>query len=373
MSALISTYEQLPFEIVSGKGLYVTSKDGRRYLDFYGGHAVCLLGHCPDAVAEAVSEQVKKLHFYSVYAPVSIREEAASVLAEFLPEGYRHIFFCNSGAEANENALKLSIRLTGREKLVAFKGSFHGRTLLAGSVTDTPVNKELKGWTGDRVSFLTANAVDELCCITEETAAVILEPVQSMAGIIEFSADYLKALSERCRQTGTMLIFDEVQTGMGRCGYPFYSSFCGIKPDIFTTAKGLAAGFPIGGLFLSDEVNAKVKQGDLGSTFGGGPLAMAALKATITSILADDLPQKALRFEEYLRKTVQHPDLIEIRGRGCLLGLVFRENAKEVSKKLLGKGVITGTAKDPRVLRLMPPIISELSHVDEFQAALSAI
>lgn len=373
-SALLDTYEQLPFEITSGDGVWVTSSDGSKYLDMYGGHAVCLLGHNPPALISAMEEQARSLFFYSNIAPIALRETAGAKLASIAPSGFAHIFFCNSGAEANDNALKLAIRLTGRAHLVSYKGSFHGRSLLATAVTDAPVtHKELNEWVGERVTFLTPNSFEELDRITNETAAVILEPIQSIAGVTTFEVEYLTALRDRCTQMGAFLIFDEVQTGMGRTGKPFVSGFCGVVPDMFTTAKGIASGYPVGALFVCDSIAGRVKQGDLGATYGGGPLAMAIVSATIDELVKKDLFQNAIKIEKWVKKYCSVSGVQEIRGRGCLLGLKTTMPAKEVVRKLLDEKIISGTCKDPQVVRFLPPVILEEADVQIVGRALEKI
>lgn len=369
-SPLLKTYDQIPVEVASGQGVWIFDTGGRKYLDLYGGHAVSLLGHSPTAVTEAIYKQAKTLFFYSNVVPLKIREEAAQALAEFGPNGFGNIFFCNSGGEANENALKMALRLTGREEFISFKGAFHGRTLLANAVTDTPSNASLGGWVGERVTFLTPNNKEELSRITSSTAAVILEPIQSIGGVIEFSTEFLKALRARCSECGALLIFDEVQTGMGRVGVPFISGFSGIAPDMFTTAKGLATGFPVGALFVSDDIAKEVKVGDLGSTFGGGPLAMAAVLATVKSIINEKLIEKADQFGAYAHKILAQSGNVEVRGRGCLLGLKLNIKSSEMVSALLEQGIITGGSKDPFVLRLLPPIIAGTEHIDLLQQAM---
>ncbi len=373
-SPLLDTYEQLPFAIERGEGVWVIAENGDRYLDMYGGHAVALLGHSPRAITDAITEQSKKLFFYSNIAPVKIRDIAGEKLASITWDGLRHIFFCNSGAEANENALKLAVRLTGRERFVAFKGSFHGRTLLASAVTDAPTtHDELKGWFGNRVDFIEPNNEVQLTSITEQTGAVILEPIQSIGGVTSFTTDFLKKLRERCTTVGALLIFDEVQTGMGRTGTPFVSGYWGIEPDMFTTAKGIASGYPIGALFVHDKIATSVKSGDLGSTYGGGPVAMAAVAATVDRLNEHKLFDHVIDLDSHFRSLAKLPFVDEIRGKGCLIGIKTPHLAKHLVKELLKRNIISGTCKDPYVLRLLPPIILSPEHIDQFKTALMEV
>jgi acetylornithine/succinyldiaminopimelate/putrescine aminotransferase len=365
-SPLAQTYATLPFTVARGEGMYVFDTDGNRYLDLYGGHAVAVLGHSPPEVARAIAEQAATLLFYSNVAPIEVRDRAAARLLAFAGGHFEQVFFCNSGAEANENALKLAIQKTGRSKLVALKGSFHGRTLLASAVTDNPKwHEQTHGWMGP-VSFIAPNG--DLGEIDDQTAAVIVEPIQSMAGVVVLSSNYLSDLRRQCDLTGALLVFDEVQTGMGRTGTPFASGFRGVVPDMGTSAKGLASGVPMGALLLTERLAKQVVEGDLGSTFGGGPLACAAMEATISVIERDGLAANAARFEKLVR-AMNVKGIEEVVGEGALLGLRLAEPAKEAHKRLLERRVITGTSKDPHVLRLLPPLIAGEEHVNELAAA----
>ena len=369
---LLDTFEKLPFAIESGSGVYVFDAEGNRYLDLYGGHAVSLMGHCPDPIIDAVSEQSKKLFFYSNIAETSIRNEAADALAKIVHPSLRNFFFCNSGAEANENALKLAIRITGREIIGSFSGSFHGRSLLCTAVSDNPkTNKELGNWVGNRVEFLPPNNEQGLERLTDEFACVILEPIQSMAGMIEFNLDYLTKLREICLRKGIMLILDEVQTGFGRTGKYFVSGFGGIEPDMMTSAKGIASGYPVGLLAVSENVKEHIKTGDLGSTYGGGPVAMAAVKATCEMLQSGYLLNQVNQIDKMMKELKSVDGVEEVRGHGCLIGLKTRVPAKQLRDRLLEKRIITGTSKDPSVLRLLPPIILEEQHILHFRVNLA--
>ena len=370
---LISTFEKLPFPIERGNGVHVYDDKGNQYLDLYGGHAVSLMGHCPEKIIEAIAKQSKELFFYSNVADSSIRNQAADALAEIVHEKLRNFFFCNSGAEANENAMKLAIRVTGRERIASYKGSFHGRSLLCTAVSDNPkTNQELGAWTGDRVTFLNPNDDAGLELLTEEFACVILEPIQSMAGMVTFSQEYLVKLQEVCARKGILLIFDEVQTGFGRTGQFFISGFGGIDPDMMTSAKGIASGYPVGLLAVSDSLVTHVKMGDLGSTYGGGQVAMAAVKATAEMLKDGQMVEKVRQLGSVFQDLIQVNGVEEVRGQGCLIGLKTVKQAKQLRDKLLEHRVITGTSKDPHVLRLLPPIVLEDEHIATFRDALDA-
>jgi len=313
------------------------------------------------------------LFFYSNVADSSIRNQAADALAEIVHEKLRNFFFCNSGAEANENAMKLAIRVTGRERIASYKGSFHGRSLLCTAVSDNPkTNQELGAWTGDRVTFLNPNDDAGLELLTEEFACVILEPIQSMAGMVTFSQEYLVKLQEVCARKGILLIFDEVQTGFGRTGQFFISGFGGIDPDMMTSAKGIASGYPVGLLAVSDSLVTHVKMGDLGSTYGGGQVAMAAVKATAEMLKDGQMVEKVRQLGSVFQDLIQVNGVEEVRGQGCLIGLKTVKQAKQLRDKLLEHRVITGTSKDPHVLRLLPPIVLEDEHIATFRDALDA-
>ena len=368
---LLETFEKLPFPIESGSGVYVFDSEGNRYLDLYGGHAVALMGHCPKPITDAIEAQSKKLFFYSNVAETSIRSEASDALAAIIHPSLGNFFFCNSGAEANENALKLAIRLTGRELIASYKGSFHGRSLLCTAVSDNAkTNVELGNWVGNRVSFLSINDFRGLDQLTDEFACVILEPIQSMAGMIGFSSEYLLKLREVCSQKGILLIFDEVQSGFGRTGEYFISGYSGVEPDMMTSAKGIASGYPVGLLAVSDRVKDEISMGDLGSTYGGGPVAMAAVKATCEMLRDGGLLANVRSIDVMMQDLLTVEGVEEVRGRGCLIGLKTGVPAKVLRDRLLAEMVITGTSKDPMVLRLLPPIILGEEHMTEFREKL---
>lgn len=366
-SPIAKTYATLPFAITSGSGMYVFSSTGRKYLDLYGGHAVAILGHSPKEIAQAIAEQAQTLLFYSNVAPMPLRDQAADRLLAFAGGYFSSVFFCNSGGEANENALKIAITKTGRERIIALKGGWHGRTLLAASATDDPVwSASLGGWIGP-VTHIAPGDEADLHKVDDTCAAVIVEPIQSMAGVVEIAPDYLIALRKRCDEVGALLIYDEVQTGMGRLGVPFAAGFLDVVPDMLTSAKGIAAGIPCGAVLLSEGITEKITVGDLGSTFGGGPIAMAALLATIEVIERDALMEKAQTFGEYAKGALSNM----VKGRGALLGVVVDDECKRVQKLLIEKGIIVGVSSDPSVIRLLPPLIAEPSHVDAVKEALA--
>ncbi|MFH1746736.1 MAG: aminotransferase class III-fold pyridoxal phosphate-dependent enzyme [Planctomycetota bacterium] len=369
-SALVNTYAQLPFTIVSGRGARVRDERGREYWDLYGGHAVALLGHSHPRVIRAVAEQAQRLMFYSNAAPLEIRTRAAERLCAFAPAGLSHVFFCNSGAEANENALKLAVHHTGRKRIAALVGGFHGRTLLALAATgDELLRAPYEGLLCPTVR-LCPNVLEEVRRIDERVAAVIVEPIQSMAGVVELDGELLMALRRRCDEVGALLIYDEIQTGMGRIGRAFAAGQFGVSPDIVTLAKGIANGLPMGAVLMSRRLADQVRTGDLGSTFGGNPLSCAALLAVLETIQTEDLLEHAAVLEARARAKLCVGPVRDVLGRGCLIGLRLSIPAKLVQKALLERGFITGTSADPNILRLLPPINMPPEAIDDLAETL---
>lgn len=371
--ALLPTYTPYPFPLVAGRGAEVRDANGAVWLDFYGGHCVAASGHSHPRIAAAVAEQAAKLIFYSAAARLPVRDAAAQALVAFAPAGLESVFFCNSGAEANESALKVAAQLTGRHRFTAFKGSFHGRTLLALSVTDSPsLKKGLEPFIAP-VDFLPFGDLAALEAVDfSKSAAVIVEPIQSMAGVSTTNREWFRLLAEKCRREGALLIFDEVQTGMGRMGQPFAAQFYGVTPDLLTLAKGIASGVPMGALLLSGSVARTLKPGDLGSTFGGGPLACAALLATLDVIDSEGLMQNATRQAARIRAGLQGSCISEVRGEGLLLGLKAGARATALKKYLQEQYILVGGSSDPEVLRLMPPLCVSDAQVDRLHAAIRA-
>ena len=371
VAPLLPTYAPYPFPLVTGRGEQVFDAEGRAYLDFYGGHCVAGTGHCHPKVAGVIAAQARQLMFYSAAARLPVRDEAAQALVGFGPRELAAVFFCNSGAEANESALKVAAQLTGRHRFAAFKGSFHGRTLLALSVTDAPELKQSLGPLVAPVDFLPFGDAAALeAADFSQTAAVILEPMQSMAGITTASAAWFAALKDKCRRAGALLIFDEVQTGMGRTGHPFAAQLYGVTPDMLTLAKSIASGVPMGALLMSPGITTALKPGDLGSTFGGGPLACAALLATLEVIREENLMANAVAREERIRAALAGSFIGEVRGAGLLLGLKVGKHAKPLKKYLQERHILVGGSNDPEVLRLMPPLNVSTPAVDTLLAAI---
>lgn len=365
---LLRSYAAFPFTLERGEGCRIFDSEGRDYLDLYGGHCVCLTGHSHPRLAEAVAEQTAKLHFYSTAATMEIREKAAEALVGFAGEPMASAFFVNSGAEANENALKVAVKRTGRTKIACVAGGWHGRSLMCLAATDDPpITEPFRDLLAPslRLPFNDLPALEQ--ADLSDCAALIVEPIQSMAGAREVSSGWLHLARRKCDEAGALLIFDEIQTGMGRMGVPFAHHSAGAAPDIICLAKGLASGVPMGAILVSEAVADGIKPGDLGSTFGGGPIACAALLATIEIIRDENLIANAARQEEAIRAA--HP---KAQGRGLLLGLLF-DDAPAVKKALLERRILVGGSKDPTALRVMPPLTLSDEETEEFTGALKEI
>ena len=370
----IPTYSKMPMALVRGEGSYVWDEDGNRYLDFYGGHCVALLGHCPPSVVEAVQRQAETLLFYSNVAHSPVRATAAQKLTALAPSGEDwSVFFANSGSEANETALKLARTATGKSGVVAMEQGFHGRTLGSLATTHKRTYREpyldvLPDTTF--VPFGDASAV-EAALAEGNVAAVILEPIQSIAGMRVAPPAFVQKLRALCDDHDALLIFDEVQTGVGRTGTFSMSDHFGVRPDLITLAKSLGAGVPVSAVLVSDAVAETVEPGDQGSTFGGGMLAMAAVAATLDTLVADDLMARATEIHQQIEALVG-PHVDAVRGKGCLLGLKLDRPAVPVLDALRDHNVLVGTSADPHVLRLMPPLTATDEDVECFAEAFAA-
>jgi acetylornithine/N-succinyldiaminopimelate aminotransferase len=372
---LNEVYPMLPFTPVRGQGVYLEDADGRRILDLYGGHAVAALGYGHPDLSETLARQTRELVFQTNALPLKIRDEAAEKLAAFGPPGLGRVFFVNSGAEANENALRLAFKVTGRSKVVAMEHSFHGRTAAAAAVTYGAA----KTWYGFPrapfdVAFVPRNDATALAAaIDSSTAAVIIEPVQGLAGAFDFQASFMHAVRAACDRAGALLIIDEVQTGMGRLGAPFGAQLHDVRPDLLTVAKGLGGGFPCGAVLMPHAIAADLKAGALGTTFGGGPVACAAIKTVIDVIDRDDLLANVREVSETIRTSCLIGPVESIQGRGFLLGLKTRTKAAVIRDALLARDILVGTSADPHMLRLLPPLILATEHVQLLAAALEEL
>ncbi|HJQ68462.1 MAG TPA: aspartate aminotransferase family protein [Blastocatellia bacterium] len=372
----VATYKKFPFVIARGEDVWVYTSDGERYLDLYGGHAVVSTGHSHPKIVRAISEQAGRLLFYSNLVYNDARARAARKLVEVAPERLTKAFFVNSGTEANENAMKIARKLTGRAKIISFEGGFHGRT--PGSLSATGLVKYREGVSPLLEGHVYApfgeiEAVERL--LGADTAAVMLEPIQSMGGVRMVEPSFYRALRQLCDRAGAMLIYDEVQTGMGRTGEFFFAGRDGVTPDLVTLAKGIASGVPMGAVLMTDEIASQIKVGDLGTTFGGGPLAAAALEATIDVIRDERLLENVCANSEYLFAELGRLAAVEeTRGLGYLIGIKFKaDSAKPIQQALLEKKIITGLADDASILRLLPPLTLKRAEIDLFLDALAGI
>lgn len=371
---LLQVYGQLPFEPTFAEGVYLHC-GSRRIIDFYGGHAVAALGYAHPDLLAALEAQARTMYFQSNAVALKVRAQAADDLVAFAPEGLNRVFFVNSGAEANENALRVACRATGRGRILAIEHGFHGRTAAAAAVTWGAA----KGWYGFPrapfdVDFIPRDDVARAqAMINGETAAVILEPVQGLAGAYDLDPVFIGAIESACRQHGALLIADEVQSGVGRCGAPFASSLYGLAPDMLTTAKALGGGFPCSALLVSEALAANLKSGDLGTTFGGGPMACALVSTVLQVIRRDRLIENVQKLSEQIRARVVTGPVEGVQGRGFLLGLRCRLPATQVQAALLERDILVGTSSDPAVVRLLPPLCLESQHVDALVDALVGI
>ncbi|HWM94604.1 MAG TPA: aminotransferase class III-fold pyridoxal phosphate-dependent enzyme [Thermoanaerobaculia bacterium] len=370
---LLPVYPHYAIEPVRGDGALLYTRDGRELIDFYGGHAVALLGYGHPRVLAALSRQAGTLFFQSNVVPLEIRARAARRLVEWGPTGLSRAFLVNSGAEANENALRLAFRHTGRDRVVAVEGAFHGRTAASAAITWGSAR-----WYGFPrapfdVTWVKRGDLDALKTALDGAATLIVEPVQGQAGAYELGGPWLEAARELTRASGAVLIFDEVQCGMGRSGQPFAAQEYGVTPDLLTTAKGLAGGFPAGALLASDELSAGLREGDLGTTFGGGPLACALIEAVIGAVEEEGLLRRARELSGRILATCVTGPVTMIQGKGLLLGLRTTRPAKEIQAELIDRGILTGTSGDPHIVRLLPPLVLQDAHVDALAAALAEI
>ena len=372
---LAPVYAQWPLDVVDAEGVHLRTRDGRRILDLYGGHAVAALGYSHPRWQETLAGQARALRFQSNAVPLAVRVRAATRLARFAGLGLDTVFFGNTGAEANENALKLALRITGRRKVVAIEGGFHGRTAAAGAVTWGAARK----WYGFpqmpfEVAFVPRGDLDAIARLVDtDTAAVIAEPVQGVAGAVDLGQPFLAALRERCSETCALLILDEVQSGMGRSGFPFAANLHGVAPDMLTTATALGAGFPCSALLMADHVAAHLKTDDLGTTFGGGPMACALIETVVDIIESEGLLANVRNLSRQIRETCVVGPVTGTQGAGFLLGLRTSRPAKDVQRELLERDILTGTSADPQVVRILAPYVLDESHVAQLRGALASL
>jgi acetylornithine/N-succinyldiaminopimelate aminotransferase len=366
--SLFNVYPLNPIAITKALGSRVWDDKGQEYLDMYGGHAVISIGHTNPHWVKRIEDQLHLIAFYSNSVIMPIQEELAKAINEISGKKDFQLFLCNSGAEANENALKLASFHTGRKKIIAFKKSFHGRTSLAVAATDNPsivapVNET------DNIIFLPLNDIValEACFATsgKDIAAVIVEGIQGVAGIHEASDAFLQAIRKQCDQYGAVYIADSVQCGYGRSGKFFAHDFAGVNADIYSMAKGMGNGFPIGAILIAPHIQAKF--GMLGTTFGGNPLACAAALGVIEVMQKENLIHNAQLQGEYLMNALKAIKGVKVvRGKGLMIGFEMEEGLEDLRKVLLNEfNIFTGEAK-PNVIRLLPSLAITKSDIDLF-------
>ncbi|MHC1581315.1 acetylornithine transaminase [Methanopyrus sp.] len=357
----MDVYSRFPVTLVRGEGARVWDDRGREYIDLVAGIAVNVLGHCHPAVVEAITEQASRLIHCSNLYYNEPQAEAAKLLAETAPGDLNRVFFCNSGTESMECAIKLARKCTGRTKFIAFEHGFHGRTLGSLSATWKPEFREpfeplVPGF--EHVPYGDLDAVEE--AIDEDTAGVIVEPVQGEGGVRVPPEGFLRGLRELCDEYGALLIVDEVQTGMGRTGRFFAFEHEGIVPDIVCLAKGLGGGVPVGATIAREEVAEAFEPGDHGSTFGGNPLACAAVVAAVRTVLEENLPEAAARKGERALELLSEAEdhVVEVRGRGLMIGVEVGDGdrAEEIAREMVDRGVLVNVTSGD-VIRLVPPLV----------------
>lgn len=370
---LFDVYSLFDIEPVRGEGSYVFTEDGTRYLDLYGGHAVISIGHAHPTYVKAISDQVSRLGFYSNSVHNSLQEQFAQKLGKASGYDDYSLFLCNSGAEANENAIKLASFTTGRKKILAFSHSFHGRTSGAVAATDNPKIVSPFNAT-DNVEFCELGDIETARekLSSKEFAAAIIEGIQGVAGIRVPDDEFLHQLRTLTKETGTLLILDEIQSGYGRSGKFFAHQYAGICPDIITCAKGIANGFPMGAVLISPAIEAR--KGMLGTTFGGNHLACAAAIAVLEVMEQENLIENAAETGEYLLNELKRiPALKDVRGRGLMIGFDIEGSASDLRKKLLfDKKIFTGGAGASTV-RLLPALGLSKDQADTFLNAIKEL
>jgi len=373
---LFDVYSIQQINITKAKGSYVWDETGQKYLDMYGGHAVISIGHLHDDWQKALKDQLDKIAFYSNSIIIRLQEELAQKLGEVSGKEDYSLFLCNSGAEANENALKLASFHTGRKKVVTFTGAFHGRTSLAVAATDNPAIVAPVNYTGDiiRLPFNDEQALTE--CFAKhgtEICAVIIEGIQGVGGIYEAEYSFLQSIRTLCDQHGSVYIADTVQCGYGRSGSFFSHDAAGVNADIYTMAKGMGNGFPVAGIAIAPEFVAK--KGMLGTTFGGNHLACVAAIAVLHVIQQENLIENARTLGQYIiNKLKSYPEVKSVRGRGLMIGFEMNEPfTKTMKSDLLSKcKIFTGEAKN-NTIRLLPSLALTKEEADQFFTAFESL
>jgi acetylornithine/succinyldiaminopimelate/putrescine aminotransferase len=368
----VPSYGKWPVAFVRGKGCTVWDADGNAYLDLYGGHCVASLGHSHPHWALRVAHQAETLGFYSNVAYNDVRAAFHAKLVEFAPDHIVRVFMCNSGSEANETAVKLAMKATGRTDILAMEGGFHGRTAGALSITHLGhYRDQFPAVVRDTVALPLGDLAAVEQALTANTAAVIFEPIQSMNGVNHAEPSYYQDLVKLCHDNGTLVIFDEVQTGMGRLGAPFAADFFNAEVDLITSAKSIGNGFPMAAVLTTEAVSDTVKIGEQGTTFGGGPMACAAGLAVLEVIEEENLVAHAAKMGQLASELLVTGPVTGIRGHGLLLGLEMSVPAKEVCGYLFKNHILMGTSSVSNVARLMPPLVVQESDFEQLRNALN--
>ncbi len=371
---LFNVYPLYTVTPVKAKGCHVWDEKGTKYLDLYGGHGVISIGHTHPVYVAKLKEQLDKIGFYSNSIQNPLQKELAKKLGKLSGCEDYDLFLCNSGAEANENALKLASFKTGKKRVISFEKSFHGRTSAAVAATDNlsinaPINLQ------QEVAFLPLNKIDlvEKEIQKGDVCAVIIEGIQGVGGLDEGTFRFFKDLQKLCNENGVIFILDEIQSGYGRSGKFFAFQHHNIHPDIITTAKGMANGFPIGGVLISDKIEAKF--GMLGTTFGGNHLACAAAIAVLNVVEKEILIENVNKVStHFLERVKEIPQVQKVKGKGLMLGVEFDFEVAEIRKKLIfDQHIFTGGASNKKLLRILPPLSVTKSQIDEFVDALKAV
>lgn len=368
MSVLFPTYSRFPVTIAEAEGVTVKDTEGKSYLDFGSGIGVCNLGHRHPIVQTAVEEQLQKYWHVSNLYHVPLQEEVGQLLIDHTVGDY--VFFCNSGAEANEAAIKLARKATGKTKIITFKQSFHGRTYATMSATG---QQKIQQGFGPLLETFTYVPYNDLAAfqqaLDENTAAVMLEVIQGEGGVVVSDPEFLQAVAELCEENDVLLMIDEIQTGIGRTGKAFAYEHYGISPDVITLAKGLGNGLPVGAMIAKGKYRDVFGPGSHGTTFGGNPLAMAAAKAVLQTVLQHEFLTSVEEKGEYLLQQLNetigtHPKVKEIRGKGFMIGIVYEDEVANLINQLIERGLFTLSA-GANVIRLLPPLIATKEDIDQ--------
>lgn len=363
---LFDVYPLFDIEIVKGKGCYTYDAEGNEYLDLYGGHAVISVGHSHPHYLNAINEQASKLVFYSNSVINNLQQRLADKLGKLSGYDDYQLFLINSGAEANENALKLASFYNGKKRVIAFGKAFHGRTSLAVEATDNPkivapINAN------NHVTFLSLNDLDAVKneLAKGDVCAVIVEGIQGVGGIRIPETEFLKGLREECDKYDAVLIFDEIQSGYGRSGKFFAHQYSGVRPDVITVAKGIANGFPMGAVLISPKF--VPTYGQLGTTFGGNHLACAAAIAVLEIFEEESLVENSRKVGDYLKAELEKIEGIkEVRGRGLMIGIEMEYPVKELRTRLIKEEKVFTGASGTNVIRLLPPLVLTMAQADDF-------